>query len=471
MPPSVRTKIVATIGPASAELKTLIAMGTNGMDVARMNFSHGDHATHSRSLLKIRQAGARLGQQFGVLQDLQGPKIRVGDLGKGIFLEEGKDVVFTTGPRVHVTGMDRRARQADSSQDIPVTLPDLHRDLRRGARILLDDGLLECKVLRVEGRRIFAEVIHGGMLASHKGMNLPGTKINAPALSEKDRADAAWGIKNGVDFIGLSFIRSPSDVEDLRRLLLKSPSGRNIKIVGKIEKPEAVDRFSKILPLLDVVMVARGDLGVETDATRVPVVQKQIIAACRAKGVPVIVATQMLASMETNPRPTRAEISDVANAVADHADAVMLSGETANGKYPVDAVRVMNETINATEVSRFDDVTLDPSKDGAVARLVSDALHHAPIVVVSPDGQLARAIAATRPETTIHAVTHDAVVARQLRVVWGVAPHVMSAGKKLGISSKLILSALIRSHAVRKKQSIVFIAPDRFEVIRHPSSS
>lgn len=467
MPPSVRTKIIATIGPASSDLKTLVAIGAAGMDVARMNFSHGDHASHALALTKIRQAGQRLGQPFGVLQDLQGPKIRVGDVGKGVFLEEGKEAVFTTGSRTRITGLvDRKTRREDSSQDIPVTLPELHRDLRRGARILLNDGLLECKVLRVDGRRIFTQVVVGGMLASHKGMNLPGTKITAPALSEKDRADAAWGIKNRVDFMGLSFIRSTADVEDLRRLLSKTSTGKRIQIIGKIEKPEAVDRFDKILPLLDVVMIARGDLGVETDAAQVPVIQKQLIAACRERGTPVVVATQMLASMEQNPRATRAEISDVANAVADHADAVMLSGETAAGKYPVDAVRVMNDTIQATEASPYDDVVMNPDREGASARLVSDALHHAPIVAVSPDGTLARAIAATRPETAIHAVTAYARTARQLQLVWGIVPHVLSSAKKPSVASSAILSALVRAHALKKGRRIVFVSHDRLEVVK-----
>lgn len=448
-----RTKIVCTIGPASESVRTMVALGAAGMDVARLNFSHGTHESHSALLRRLRQAGARLEHPFGILQDLQGPKIRVGELPKdGVTLVAGREIVFTTSP-------------TPQAGDIPVTLPELHRDVKRGERILLDDGLLECKVRRVDGRRIHAEVIQGGKLTSHKGLNLPGSRLKIPALSNKDRADARWGMAAGVDFMAMSFVRSPEDVRDLRRVLGRYAGGKRIKVVGKIEKPEAVERFDEILPLLDAVMIARGDLGIETPAAQVPVVQKQLIAASRSRGIPVVVATQMLDSMQRNPRPTRAEVSDVANAVADHADAVMLSGETATGSFPVEAVRVMADTIRATESSPFDDLApsgASPSRDvpeflsGAV-RLVSDSLGHAPIIVITSSGRTAREIAAARPETRIHAIVSDPQAARQLSLVWAVEPWPLSRQANVETRIRQSLSLLKRARALRSGERVIVV--------------
>lgn len=411
-----RTKIICTIGPATDSVLTMVQLGIAGMDVARLNFSHGTHDAHSVLMKRLRQAGKRLERPFALLQDLQGPKIRVGDLPKdGVELKGS--VTFTTDPHPR-------------SGDISVTLPELHRDIKAGAQILLDDGLLECKVRKIEGRRIHCQVIHGGILKSHKGLNLPGTSLKIPALSDKDRSDALFGIQSGVDYIAMSFVRTAKDVADLRKIIAKKPAGKKIQIVGKIEKPEAVDNFDAILPLLDVVMVARGDLGIETQAARVPIIQKQLIDACRHAGKPVIVATQMLDSMQRSPRATRAETSDVANAVSDHADAVMLSGETATGSYPLEAVKTMSEIIRTMEASQFDNLTPYevpanqhiPGLIGATARVVSDALQHAPIVMVTTSGHTARDVSSFRPEARLFAVTHDETVYRQLRAVWGIEP-------------------------------------------------
>ncbi|OGL73730.1 pyruvate kinase [Candidatus Uhrbacteria bacterium RIFCSPHIGHO2_12_FULL_60_25] len=448
-----RTKIVCTIGPACDTVATMVALGKAGMNVARLNFSHGTYASHASLLTRLRKAERSLDQPFGILQDLQGPKIRVGDLPKeGVKLVDGKPVVFTTSARP-VRG------------DITVSLPGLHHDVKRGERLLLDDGLLECVVRRIEGRRIHCEVIHGGTLTSHKGLNLPGTKLRIPALSKKDLADAAWGVAAGVDFIALSFIRSPNDVLDLRRILNRTKDGKHIMVVGKIEKQEAIDRFDDILPLLDVVMVARGDLGIETPAPKVPVIQKQLIAASRSAGKPVIVATQMLDSMQRNPRPTRAEVSDVANAVADHADAVMLSGETATGQYPVDAVRMMAETARATEASPFDDLAsfnVSAERDipeliGGSVRVASDALDHAPIVVLTSSGRTAREVSAYRPEATIHAVTNDVRVARQLQVSWGVRATVTSTTSRPDQRAKRAVSLLQRAKRLPRGQRVIVV--------------
>lgn len=449
-----RTKIVCTVGPACKDLNTLLKMGQAGMDVARLNFSHGKYEDHAKLFKLLNLVGKRLGKPLGILQDLQGPKIRVGDLpSEGIKLVAGKQAVFATGADI-------------PSGDIPVTLDSLHQDAKKGEHFLLDDGLLEVQIERIQGRRIFTQVVQGGLLTSHKGLNLPGTKLRLPALSEKDRADALFGTKLGVDFVALSFVRSPEDVKDLRKLLDKRGSnGKRIRIVVKIEKQEAVDRFAEILPLVDAVMVARGDLGIETPAARVPVVQKQLIAACRESGKPVIVATQMLDSMIRNPRPTRAEVSDVANAVADHCDAVMLSGESASGAHPVEAVRIMAETIQEFEASKFDnlnpvDVTSPrdvPEIIGATVRVIVEALLRPPVVIATASGRTAIDVSSFRPEVPIHALTFDPHVQRVLRLVWGVEPHLLPRKKtpELMISSGL---QLLRSKKLLKSgQRVVLV--------------
>lgn len=401
----------------------MVALGQAGMDVARLNFSHGTHDDHRELYRRLQAAGKKLGRPFTILQDLQGPKIRVGNLPKeGVKLVAGKEVIFSTSafPR---------------PGDIPVSLHRLHHDVKSGEHLLFDDGLLEVVVRRVDGARIHTEVLIGGILLSHKGLNLPGTDLHIPALSKKDRDDAIFGASLGVDYIALSFVRSPEDVKGLRALLQKTKGGKGIRIIAKIEKREALERFSKILPLIDVVMVARGDLGIETPAAEVPIVQKQIIDACREIGKPVIVATQMLDSMQRNPRPTRAEVSDVANAVADHADAVMLSGETASGQYPVDAVRMMSETIQRMEATAYDDLsplhvpfpTDEPHAIALSTRLLVDALHLSHVVMAAGEPSV-RALSSFRPEVQIHALAPTASISRQWQLSWGVCPHV-AAGR------------------------------------------
>lgn len=405
------------------------------MDVARLNFSHGTHEEHQQLMRHVRLAGKQLGRPFTVLQDLQGPKIRVGVLPKtGARLVKGKPAVFSTA-------------EHPAEGDIPVTLPRLHQDLKKGDRLLLDDGKLEVRVTRVTGRRIVTEVVSGGTLTSHKGINIPGAKLRIPALSEKDRADARFGVTLGVDFVALSFVRNAQDIKDLRRLLdTQGAAGKKIKIVVKLEKPEALERFDEILRNTDAVMLARGDLGIEMNAAEVPVIQKDIIERCRAAAKPVIVATHMLESMVQNPRPTRAEVSDVANAVEDHADAVMLSGESAVGANPVAAVKIMSDTIRSMEESRFDDVdTIElpvrPGKElelGPTLKILSETMGRPPIVVCDPDGDAVREIAAERIETTVYACLRDEALANQLRIVWGVEPVVIPSAKKENVISDVV---------------------------------
>ena len=449
-----RTKIVCTIGPASNSVDMLFRLGQAGMDIARLNFSHGTHEDHAMVMKRLSLVGKRLGQPFGILQDLQGPKIRIGDLPpEGVRLIPGEPAIFSTAAHLE-------------KGDIPVTLPSLHKDVKRGEHLLFDDGLLEVIVQKIVGNRIFTEVIQGGKLLSHKGLNLPGTTLHIPALSEKDRSDARFGVELGVDFIALSFVRSPEDVLDLRRLLdSRGAKGKAIRIIAKIEKQEAIERFEKILPLCDGIMVARGDLGVETPAAQVPVVQKQIIAACRERAIPVIVATQMLDSMQRNPRPTRAEVSDVANAVTDHADAVMLSGETASGEFPVEAVKMMAETIKQTEASTFDDlnpVNLSKPRDlpeviGATVRVLVEALQRPPVVIATATGRSAREVSSFRPETRVHAFTFDPHVARTMRLIWGVTPYLLPRKASPELMVKAAMAQLKSAKVIKAKERVIVV--------------
>ncbi len=414
-----RTKIVCTIGPASEKSKTLEALIRAGMNVARLNMSHGSLPSHRTIIKTIRAISKKLGVPVGILADLQGPKIRIGKLAKDINLENGSTVIFSTDlsstgtARIHGT--------------IPVDYPALSREIKPGALLLIDDGRIECRIKSVRGANIIADVTTGGMISSHKGINVPGAMIKTPSLTAKDLHDLKFALDQGVDFIALSFVRSARDVQDLRSHMKKSRA----RIIAKIEKQEAIRHFDEILNAADGVMVARGDLGLETEASNVPVVQKEIIAQCRRAAKPVIVATQMLDSMERNPRPTRAEVSDVANAVVDHTDAVMLSGETATGKYPVRAVEVMRTIIQKTEHSRFDDIALagelgslhdSVATSAALAALGAQLTGARALLIKSKTGYLGRLIARFRPELPTILSTHDPVVARQATLSWGMIP-------------------------------------------------
>lgn len=331
-----RTKIIATIGPASEHKKILTGMIKNGLDMARLNFSHGSYENHQLLIKNIRATARKLHKRVTILQDLQGPKIRIAELSRPVIIKKNQIVVIGR----------------DFSLDV-----DLSKSIKKGQRILVEDGLMELKVTGVKGQLISCKVVNGGRVESHKGVNLPDTKITFPILTDKDIADLQFGLKHGVDFVALSFVRDGKDITNLKKLIKKYlPSRKKTPLViAKIERQEAIKNFNKILKQTDWVMVARGDLGVELPDYEVPVIQKDIIAKCRAAKKPVIVATQMLDSMIRNPRPTRAEVSDVANAVIDNADAVMLSGETATGKYPVEAVTEMRQIIEDTEASPYDD--------------------------------------------------------------------------------------------------------------------
>jgi pyruvate kinase len=415
------TKIVCTIGPASASQAVLRDVLKSGMNVARINFSHGSYDSNLELLEKVRTAAAAAKKPVAILLDLQGPKIRVGALPpEGLELVEGHMATLHAG----VTNTKPGA--------IPVPYDRLAHDVQRGDRLLLDDGTRELEVLDVKGSIIRTKVIIGGRLLSHKGINVPSVTLSVESLTEKDLQDLEFGLKQNIDFVALSFVRTAQDVQQLREKI-KEFLPKRVEppaIIVKIEKHEALDNFDGILAETDGVMVARGDLGLETPATKVPLRQKELIAKCLVAGKPVIIATQMLDSMQKSPRPTRAEVSDVANAVIDHTDAVMLSGETAMGQYPREAVKTMSEIIQHTEESSLD--TLRPHSDGrgdtvpfsvaAAAVELAQRIGAAALLVTTRSGYSARAVARFRPEIPIFAATDSFRTAQQLLLSWGVRP-------------------------------------------------
>ena len=415
-----RTKIVATIGPASRDPRVLERLVEAGVNVARLNFSHGTYEDHLAVIRAAREIAARLERPLALLQDLSGPKIRTGRM-KGdqpIQLREGATVRITTDLSVEGT-----------AELIATTYEPLPRDLRPGDRVLLDDGNLELKVLGVTGGLVECEVVDGGLLRSHKGMNLPGAKLSAPALTEKDRKDLAFGVENGVDYVALSFVRNAADVREAKALI-KSLGGAQ-PLIAKIEKREAIDALDAVLEATDGVMVARGDLGVEVSTESVPTLQKLIIKKANGLGKVVITATQMLESMIENPRPTRAEASDVANAILDGTDGVMLSAESATGRYPVETVETMARIADFTEEhygfgipSRVTGtVGSDVARSLArVASTVAEELGCKLIVCFTESGATARVVAAFRPRPPVAAITHNESVYRQLALWWGVVP-------------------------------------------------
>jgi len=448
-----RTKIVCTIGPASAKPALLRKMIRAGMNVARLNMSHGTYASHRAMIRMVRQAARSLHTTVGILVDLQGPKIRVGELPKeGVTLRAGSTVVFSTDP-------DDRAPHY-----LPVSYRKLHREVRPGERVLMDDGLMEAEIVRVGGRRITAKVVTGGVLTSHKGVNLPSSRVTLRSMTPKDYRDARFALAEGADWVALSFVRTASDVLDLRRAIGRRKD--QPRIIVKIEKPEALKNFDAILAVTDGVMVARGDLGIEIPAEQVPPAQKMMVRKCLAAGKPVVVATQMLDSMIRNPRPTRAEVSDVANAVIDHADAVMLSGESATGRYPVEAVRVMARIAEETEASHLDDLPPSPMKEPETVRsaisgaagLIAERVGAQAVVVATLSGDTARYIARTRPELPIFAATPSVRSAGAVSISWGVYPFVVPMVGTVARLIALMRAKLLKLKMVRRGRRLVLVA-------------
>lgn len=418
-----RARIVATIGPSSQTPAMMRSFLLHGLDVARFNFSHGGPNAHAPHIANLRAAGAEVGRDAAILQDLSGPKIRTGEVAAGaVDLENDKQFILTTRP---VPG---------SETEVSVTYQALARDCRRGDTVLLDDGNITLFVENTTDTDVVCTVVDGGVLKAKKGINLPGVHVSAPALSEKDRHDVEWGIDNNVDFVALSFVRHPRDVEELRQII-RAKNGR-AQIIAKIEKPEAIDELDAIIEASDGVMVARGDLGVEMPAEEVPLLQKRIIACANDAGKLVITATQMLESMTVNSRPTRAEASDVANAVLDGSDALMLSGETAAGAYPLESLQTMSRIIEHVESSAEDlwynyrqKRRVQNEERGDFSAAICEAAAHAAaglraraIACFTETGSTARLLAKYRPPVPIIAFTPDADVARGLKLAWGVYP-------------------------------------------------
>ena len=421
MPPSTplrRAKIVATIGPATQDADVLRALIEAGATTLRLNFSHGSHDDHQRSIRLIRQISFELNQPVGILQDLQGPKIRLGKFEQGsIQLAKGDPFVLTS---EIIVGNQQRAC---------VTYDKLAQEVPSGSTILLDDGRVEMQVTAVdlEAQELHCVVVVGGTLSNNKGVNFPGVYLSVKALTDKDREDLMFGLNQGVDWVALSFVRNPQDVLEIKEII--AAAGKHAPVIVKIEKHEAIEQMEAILSLSDGVMVARGDLGVELPAEEVPILQKRLIAMSNALGIPVITATQMLDSMVSNPRPTRAEVSDIANAILDGTDAVMLSNETAVGKFPVEAVATMAKVALCTEQEGLPLADRKGSGARSIPNAISQAvgriasqLNAAAIMTLTKSGSTARNVSKYRPQTPILAVTPHVHVARQLQLVWGVRP-------------------------------------------------
>ena len=407
-----RTKIVCTLGPAVASKEGITGLVNAGMNVARLNFSHGEHADHEQNYKWVREATDETGNAVGVLADLQGPKIRLGRFAEGA-------TVWATGETVRITVDDVQG----THHRVSTTYKGLAHDARPGDRLLVDDGKVALVCKEVDGNDVVCEVVEGGPVSNNKGVSLPGMNISTPALSEKDREDLRFALKLGVDFIALSFVRSPSDVELVREIM--DEVGRRVPVIAKLEKPEAVESLEPIILAFDAVMVARGDLGVEVPLEEVPLVQKRAIQIARENAKPVIVATQMLDSMIENSRPTRAEASDVANAVLDGADAVMLSGETSVGKHPITTVETMARIVSAAEVDgEGPPLTHRPrTRRGVIsyaAKDIGERLNARALVAFTSSGDTAKRVARLRSRLPLLVFTPFQAVRSQLALTWGV---------------------------------------------------
>jgi len=424
-----------------------------GMDVARLNFSHGTHAEHAQSISMLREAAAAFEKPIAILADLQGPKIRTGALAGGgtVTLRAGQKFVITT------------AKILGDSTRVSTIFRPLPRGVKAGDRILLSDGLIELRVERVHQQEVMCQVVNGGVLGEHKGINLPGVKLRVPALTAKDRKDLRFALAHGADYIAVSFVRRPEDVLLAKSLIRRAR--KDTPVIVKLEKPEAIENLEAILRASEGVMVARGDLGVEMSLERVPVVQKNIIARAREFRRPVITATQMLESMTENPRPTRAEASDVANAIFDGSDAVMLSAETASGKYPVEAVKMMARIIEEAEASIHEYPRPAPQERLRVSETVAELVCHASlelhmklIAVFTHSGFTARLISRYRPLVRIVAFTPEANTRRRMALLWGVTPRHISDIKKIDGLAAIAEKRLLEERLVLKGDVIGIVA-------------
>ncbi|HKM81184.1 MAG TPA: pyruvate kinase [Candidatus Acidoferrum sp.] len=447
------SKIVCTIGPATRSPRMIHKLLLAGMDVARLNFSHGTHAEHAQSFAMLREAAAAFEKPIAILADLQGPKIRTGVLAGGgtVTLRAGQQFVITT------------AKILGDSTRVSTIFRPLPREVKSGDRILLSDGLIELRVERIRKQEVICQVVNGGALGEHQGINLPGVKLRVPALTQKDRKDLRFALAHGADYIAVSFVRRPEDVLLAKSLIRRAK--KDTPVIAKLEKPEAIENLEAILRASEGVMVARGDLGVEMRPERVPVVQKNIIARAREFRRPVIIATQMLESMTENPRPTRAEASDVANAIFDGSDAVMLSAETASGKYPVEAVQMMARIIEEAEASIHEFPRPAPQERLKVPETVAELVCHASrelhmklIAVFTHSGFTARLISRYRPLVRIVAFTPEANTRRRMALLWGVTSRHISDIKKIDGLAAIAEKRLLEERLVRKGDVIGMVA-------------
>lgn len=451
-----RAKIVATIGPASQDehmLKKLILAGTN---VVRLNFSHGTHKNYTKIIQRIRKVSADTNSPVAILQDLQGPKIRTADLGAdGIDLIEGETITLTT-------------KKKPSQEEIPIDYPELHKYVSPKERVLLDDGSLELLITEVNGQNIITEVIIGGKLLSNKGVNLPGSKLAISSFTEKDKEDLLFGLENDVDAVAISFVQNAQDITIVREAIVKnSKESPDIPIIAKLERPQALDNLDEILDIADGVMVARGDLGVELPPEVVPIAQKRIIKAANQYGKLVITATQMLDSMIHNPRPTRAETTDVANAIFDGTDAVMLSGETAVGKYPEETVKMMNAIIHESEENlkgwgHWHGTPTQSISDDAIsttkaARELAHDLNVAAIVVFTQTGRTARLMSKTLPRVPILGFTSNERTCRRMSLYWGVFPFMVEYSNTIEEMLAKIEAEMTSTTFVKPGQQVVVV--------------
>lgn len=465
-------KIVATIGPTSQDEAVLRNLIEAGMNIARLNFSHGSHEDHAQRINLIRKLSREMGTPITILQDLQGPKLRVGKLPpQGVSLKAGQMVNLCQGMDCIV--------ETDGSVVIPMDVPNLTDAIEPGNRILLDDGNLEMEVVDVSTSRITAKVVLGGVLSSNKGVNLPGAKLVIPGFTEKDEEDLAFGLSQGVDAVAISFVRSAEDIETVRNAILRlSPKMADLPIIAKLERPEAITNLHEILHATDGVMVARGDLGVETSPAEVPITQKRIIHEANLHAVIVITATQMLDSMIHNPRPTRAEASDVANAIFDGTDAVMLSGETASGAYPIESVHMMDMIVREAE-SHFGEwghntTFTERTQDDAVSmtRAACELAHDrnvAAIAVFTQTGRTARLMSKTRPQVPVIGLTPSQRTYQMMNLYWGVTPYLVPFAHTVEDMIKTVEDALLSTASIRQGDQVVILSGFPVGSFRQPN--
>ncbi len=449
-----KTKIVCTLGPATASPERIRELIEAGMDVARLNFSHGDHNTHRETIHTLRLLSQELGKEVGILQDLRGPKIRLGQL-------PVSEQVLRTGESVFLA-----PHETEDPATLPIDYPYLLEDVSVGDRILLADGTVELLVEEKQSNRLVGRIVVGGVINPHKGVNLPSSTLRIPAFTEKDRADLAFGLEQQVDFVALSFVSHEKDLEPIRQILDKQKY--RPLLIAKIERPQALERLEAILDRVDGVMVARGDLGVEMPLAQVPLIQKRIIHMVRKAGKPVITATQMLRSMVESPRPTRAEATDVANAILDGTDAVMLSEETAIGHFPKEAVKVLDQIARATEQqlerhAYLQEPMLDtpPSSAAAISRaacLLANDLKAAAIVAFTSSGSTARLVARFRPSHPVVALTEHLLTQRQLALSWGVSPALVNASKDTDEMFSVARSWILNNEMAQTEDWIILTA-------------